>query len=236
MDPHSKILTLEATDTWVAAQRASGLKIGFTCGAFDLLHAGHVQYLAQARQLCDRLLVAVNTDASVRRYKNPLRPFHPEAQRAYVVAGFASVDAVTWLDEDRPLSLILRWKPDLYIKGGDYSAASLRSADAVKSYGGRVEVIEPEFAASTSRLAEKIALASLHATPEEPAASEARALVLLDRDGIAKKNWNVNGVPATFVLDAKGRIRYSHIGVLDFSDERVASQIMRLLPRKTFPK
>ena len=188
MDPRSKILTLETTDAWVAAQRDAGRKIGFTCGAFDLLHAGHVQYLAQARQLCDRLLVAVNTDASVRRYKNPLRPFHPEAQRAYVVAGLAPVDAVTWLDEDRPLALILRWKPDLYIKGGDYSEASLQSADAVKSYGGRVEVIEPEFATSTSRLAEKIVLASLHAAPEKPAALEARALVLLDRDGTLIRN------------------------------------------------
>ena len=88
-----------------------------------------MQYLAAARDLCDRLMVAVNSDASVGRYKNPLRPIVPQQERMYVVAGLAAVDAVTLLEDDRPLSLLLRWKPDLYIKGGDYAADELRSGD-----------------------------------------------------------------------------------------------------------
>src|SRR4051812_28480236 len=127
MDPQLKILTLEQADRWVETERAAGRRIGFTCGSFDLLHAGHVQYLAKARALCDRLLVAVNTDDSVRRYKSPRRPINPEASRMFVVAGLESVDAVTALDEDRPLSLIQRWKPDLYVKGGDYAPENLKS-------------------------------------------------------------------------------------------------------------
>ena len=131
------ILTLAETDQWVAEQRAAGLKIGFTCGAFDIMHAGHAQYLGAARAACDRLLVAVNSDESVQRYKNPLRPVNPWQNRAYVVSAMRSVDAVTVLDEDRPLPLILRWKPDFYIKGGDYKTGSLRSSSVVEEYGGQ---------------------------------------------------------------------------------------------------
>ena len=132
-------------DEWIRAERAAGRRIGFTCGSFDLLHAGHAQYLEKARASCDRLLVAVNSDASVRRYKSPLRPINPEGERMYVVAALAAVDAVTILDDDRPLSLLLRWKPDLYIKGGDYQSSSLRSAAAVEEYGGRVLLIPSGF-------------------------------------------------------------------------------------------
>src|SRR5205814_1790552 len=117
-----------------------------------LLHAGHVQYLEAARDLCDRLVVAVNSDESVRRIKGPSRPVNPEDQRMYVVAGLASVDAVTSMEDDRPLALLERWKPQLYIKGGDYRADTLRSADAVRSWGGEVRVIEPEFAVHTTAM------------------------------------------------------------------------------------
>jgi D-beta-D-heptose 7-phosphate kinase/D-beta-D-heptose 1-phosphate adenosyltransferase len=130
-DPQQKVLSHVDVDQWIRAERAAGRRIGFTCGSFDLLHAGHAQYLAKARASCDRMLVAVNSDASVRRYKSPLRPINPAAERMYLVAALAAVDAVTILDEDRPLSLLLRWKPDLYIKGGDYQSSSLRSAAAV---------------------------------------------------------------------------------------------------------
>src|SRR6266498_704813 len=173
MDPRAKILSHEQVDAWMAAQRASGRRIGFTCGSFDLLHAGHVQYLARARALCDGLLVAVNTDASVRRYKSPLRPVNPEAERAYVVAGLETVDAVTWLDEDRPLGLLLRWKPDLYIKGGGYTAEALGSGEAVRAYGGRVEAIPAEFDASSTAMLERIATLACHAEPE-PAGAKAQ--------------------------------------------------------------
>src|SRR5436190_9168523 len=109
MDPGAKILSLEQMDQWVASEKAAGRRIGFTCGAFDLLHAGHVQYLAAARELCDRLMVAVNTDESVRRYKNPLRPVNPERERMFVLAGLDSIDAVTAMEDDRPVALLTRW-------------------------------------------------------------------------------------------------------------------------------
>jgi len=184
----SKILSTDQMDQWVAAEKAAGRRIGFTCGSFDLLHAGHVEYLAKARELCDRLIVAVNSDASVSRYKNPLRPIVPERERMYVVAGLAAVDAVTLMEDDRPLSLLLRWKPDLYIKGGDYAEDTLRSGDAVKEYGGKVAVIKSGFDTSSSKLIERIGLLNAHAKPDDAAAQGFHGLVLLDRDGTLIRN------------------------------------------------
>jgi len=188
MNPGEKILSLEQMDQWVATEKAAGRRIGFTCGSFDLLHAGHVQYLGAASELCDRLIVAVNSDASVSRYKNPLRPIVPQRERMYVVAGLAAVDVVTLMEEDRPLSLLLRWKPDLYIKGGDYAEDSLRSADAVKEYGGKVAVVKSGFETSSSRLIERIELLSAHAAPDNALDQGVQGLVLLDRDGTLIRN------------------------------------------------
>src|SRR6476646_5418324 len=170
-DPYRKVLSHAEVDEWIRAEHAAGHRTGFTCGSFDLLHAGHAQYLAKARASCDRLLVAVNSDASVRRYKSPLRPINPEHERMYLVAALAAVDAVTLLDEDRPLSLLMRWKPDLYIKGGDYQSSSLRSAAAVEEYGGSVLLIPSDFATSTSGMLDRIAAISNHAAPEPVAAN-----------------------------------------------------------------
>jgi rfaE bifunctional protein nucleotidyltransferase chain/domain len=192
MDPGekilSKILSMDQMDRWVAAEKADGRRIGFTCGSFDLLHAGHVQYLEAARDLCDRLMVAVNSDASVSRYKNPLRPIVPQRERMYVVAGLASVDVVTLMEEDRPLSMLIRWKPDVYIKGGDYSEDALRSGDAVREYGGKVAVIRSDFETSSSKVIERIEAFTLHAKPEAAATQSFRGLVLLDRDGTLIRN------------------------------------------------
>lgn len=188
MDPSEKILSLEQMDQWVAAERAAGRRIGFTCGSFDLLHAGHVEYLAKARALCDRLIVAVNSDASVSRYKSPLRPIVPERERRYVVAALAAVDAVPLMEDDRPLSLLQRWKPDLYIKGGDYAEDSLRSGDAVREYGGKVAVIKSSFETSSSKMIEKMALLNTHAAPDLSANQGCHGLVLLDRDGTLIRN------------------------------------------------
>lgn len=179
----SKLLSHSQIDEWIARERQSGRRIGFTCGSFDLLHAGHVQYLAEAKDLCDRLIVAVNSDESVRRYKGPLRPINTAQHRMYVVAGLASADIVTHMDEDRPLSLLLRWRPDLYIKGGDYAASSLKSAEAVEQYGGAVRVIAADFPTSSSRMIERIGAILRHAAPDRPQPLARRGLVLLDRDG-----------------------------------------------------
>ena len=179
------ILTLEQVDAWVAAERAAGHRIGFTCGAFDIMHAGHAQYLAEAKAMCDRLLVAVNSDESIQRYKNPLRPVNPWKERAFVVAALASCDRVTVLNEDRPLSLLLRWRPELYIKGGDYAASSLKSGAAVEAYGGRTVVIPPQFGTSTTATFERIQALGIVAPPTAASSSapQPRGLALFDLDG-----------------------------------------------------
>ena len=177
------ILTLEETDRWVSEQRSAGLKIGFTCGAFDIMHAGHAQYLQAARASCDRLLVAVNSDASIQRYKNPLRPVNPWQNRAFVAAAMRSVDAVTVLDEDRPLALIQRWKPEFYIKGGDYKSGSLRSSPIVEEYGGQTVLIPVQFDTSTTRIFECIQALEKHAVPQKAHNPKPAGLIILDRDG-----------------------------------------------------
>jgi rfaE bifunctional protein nucleotidyltransferase chain/domain len=147
------------------------------------MHAGHAQYLAEAKAMCDRLLVAVNSDESIQRYKNPLRPVNPWRERAFVVAALASCDQVTVLDEDRPLSLLLRWKPELYIKGGDYAASSLTSGAAVEAYGGRTIVIPPQFDSSTTAMFERIQALGIVAAPVAASVPEPRGLALFDLDG-----------------------------------------------------
>lgn len=177
---------------WGDKQRAAGLRIGFTCGAFDLLHAGHVDYLEEARRLCDTLIVAVNSDASIQKYKSPLRPVISQEQRLRIVGALHSVDAVTLLDYARPLPLIEQIKPHLYIKGGDYAASNLRSAKALEAWGGQAVVIKVRFDSSTTQTIERAALLALHAEPEEPPNSDvrgpARGIVLIDRDGTIVKS------------------------------------------------
>jgi rfaE bifunctional protein nucleotidyltransferase chain/domain len=184
-----KIRSAAQVDSWVQAERSAGRRIGFTCGAFDVMHAGHADYLAKAKARCDRLLVAVNSDESIRRYKNPLRPVSPWNERAFVVAALEATDCVTILEDDRPLALIERWKPDLYIKGGDYSASALRSSSAVAAYGGESIVIASDFpSASTTAMFERIQALDLHETPLPAHPSRAEGLVLVDRDGTLVKD------------------------------------------------
>jgi rfaE bifunctional protein nucleotidyltransferase chain/domain len=191
-----KIRSAAQVDSWIDAERAAGRKIGFTCGAFDVMHAGHADYLALAKARCDRLLVAVNTDESIQRYKNPLRPVNPWNERAFVVAALESTDCVTVLEEDRPLMLIERWKPDLYIKGGDYSASALRSSSAVAAYGGESIVIASDFpSVSTSAMFERIQALALHETPLRAHPSQAKGLVLIDRDGTLVKDTTFDPGP-----------------------------------------
>lgn len=201
--------------TWGNKQRAAGLRIGFTCGAFDLLHAGHIDYLEEARGLCDTLIVAVNSDASIHQYKSALRPVTPQDQRLRIVGALRSVDAVTLLDHPRPLPLIEQIKPHLYIKGGDYSASNLRSAKALKAWGGEAVVIKVRFDASTTKTIERAAMLALHAEPEKPPASQARGIVLLDRDGTIVKSVPFLHEPARVKLvygAADGLLRLQAMG------------------------
>jgi rfaE bifunctional protein nucleotidyltransferase chain/domain len=187
----TKILTNDQVDGWIDKLRSAGRKFGYTCGAFDLLHAGHVDYLARSRARCDALLVAVNSDWSIRQYKNPHRPICSELERMNVVAALESVDAVTILNDVRPLAQIQRWKPDFYIKGGDYITRQLRSAEAVTAYGGQVVTIPVSHHVSTSQIIERVMAAQRLAPPSpviHAAGSAApKGIVFLDRDGTLLK-------------------------------------------------
>jgi rfaE bifunctional protein nucleotidyltransferase chain/domain len=129
----------------------------FTNGVFDLLHRGHVTYLAQARALGASLLVGLNTDASARRLaKGDDRPINPLADRAAVVAALESVSLVTWFDDDTPLQLILVARPDVLVKGGDWKVADIVGAREVRGWGGSVRSIPFEHERSTTALLERI--------------------------------------------------------------------------------
>ena len=139
---------LDAVQRW----RRLGLRIGFTNGVFDLLHPGHVTLLKQARAACDRLVVGVNSDASVKRLKGKDRPIQDEAARATVLASLASVDAVVVFAEDTPLDLIELVKPDVLVKGADYTLDKVVGAAQVQRWGGRVLLVDVERGHSTTGL------------------------------------------------------------------------------------
>ncbi|MEK9724620.1 MAG: D-glycero-beta-D-manno-heptose 1-phosphate adenylyltransferase, partial [Rhodospirillaceae bacterium] len=138
----AKLLTRAQAADRIEVWRRQGLKVGFTNGCFDLLHPGHVSLLAQARGACDRLIVALNSDASVKRLKGAGRPVQSEAARATVLASLAGVDACVLFDEDTPLDLINALKPDVLVKGADYTVDQVVGAAEVQSWGGRVVLAE----------------------------------------------------------------------------------------------
>jgi len=134
-----KVVGWEAAARWVADLQAQGRLAVFTNGCFDLLHAGHVHYLEEARSLGDGLIVGVNTDASVARLKKgPGRPLNREADRARVLAACACVDRVVLFAEDTPLALITLLTPDILVKGGDYRLDEIVGREVVLARGGRV--------------------------------------------------------------------------------------------------
>ncbi|GAB3664852.1 D-glycero-beta-D-manno-heptose 1-phosphate adenylyltransferase [Ramlibacter alkalitolerans] len=129
----------------------------FTNGVFDVLHRGHVTYLAQARAVGGSLVVALNTDASARRLgKGPDRPLNNEQDRAIVIAALESVSLVTWFDEDTPVELLSELRPHVYVKGGDYDMRKLAETALVEGYGGRALAIPFVDGYSTSQLVQKI--------------------------------------------------------------------------------
>lgn len=129
----------------------------FTNGVFDLLHPGHIDVLTGARAQGDALIVGVNSDASVRRLgKGPDRPVRSEAERAYVLAGLAAVDAVVVFDEDTPLELVTAVEPDVIVKGGDYAPDTVVGADVVRARGGRVVIIPLTPGQSTTSIIQRL--------------------------------------------------------------------------------
>jgi D-beta-D-heptose 7-phosphate kinase/D-beta-D-heptose 1-phosphate adenosyltransferase len=136
------VLDAAGAQRMVEAWKAEGLSVGFTNGCFDILHAGHVSLLNAARGQCDRLVLGLNSDASVRRLKGAGRPVNGEHDRACVLAALAAVDAVVVFEEDTPLKLIEALRPDILVKGADYTVEQVVGHEVVQSYGGRVVLID----------------------------------------------------------------------------------------------
>ena len=137
-DPAAKVRDLQSARRWRAAQAG---RVVFTNGVFDLLHPGHVDVLLGARRCGDALIVGLNSDASVRRLKGPARPVRSEAERAYVLAACEMVDCVVVFEQDTPLELVKVLRPDVLVKGGDYTESTIVGAPDVRSWGGEVRVI-----------------------------------------------------------------------------------------------
>jgi D-glycero-beta-D-manno-heptose 1-phosphate adenylyltransferase len=151
-----KIRALAEANEQVKIWQAKGEKVVFTNGCFDLLHLGHVDYLEKARNLGDRLIIGLNTDASVSRFKGPERPLQDQTSRSRVLAAFQFVDLVVLFNEDTPLNLITELLPNILVKGSDYLAENIVGADVVKKAGGKVETIDFVAGYSTTRIVEKI--------------------------------------------------------------------------------
>lgn len=137
-DAAAKVMSWDDARHWRDYTRG---RVVFTNGVFDLLHPGHIDVLTAARRAGDALVVGLNSDASVRRLKGPTRPIRSEAERAYVLAALAAVDAVVVFEQDTPLELIRVLEPDVLVKGGDYTEATIVGAPEVRARGGDVVVV-----------------------------------------------------------------------------------------------
>jgi len=151
-----RVVVADGLARTVAEHRRHGRRIVFTNGCFDVLHRGHVGYLNQAKRLGDVLVVAVNSDESVRRLKGPDRPVNPEADRLAVLAALSCVDHVVLFDADSPTALLEAVRPDVYVKGGDYRPDLIPEAALVRRLGGEVRVLDYLYDRSTSKIIEKI--------------------------------------------------------------------------------
>jgi D-beta-D-heptose 7-phosphate kinase/D-beta-D-heptose 1-phosphate adenosyltransferase len=151
-----KVLSRSDVFNCLQAERAKGRQVVFTNGCFDLLHVGHIQYLQQARNLGDLLVVGLNDDASVGRVKGEGRPLIEERQRAELLAALMCVDYVVYFPEDTPDELIRALRPDILVKGGDYSRDQVAGRSFVESYGGRVEVLPFVDGVSTTKIVKTI--------------------------------------------------------------------------------
>lgn len=151
-----KIKDLPAAVRQVTQWKQQGKRVVFTNGCFDLLHLGHVDYLEKARNLGDVLVVGLNTDDSVSRFKGPRRPIQDQVSRSRVMAALQSVDMVVFFNEDTPLELISALVPQVLVKGSDYLAENIVGAEVVKKAGGEVKTIDFVPGYSTTRIVERI--------------------------------------------------------------------------------
>ena len=153
---NDKVLTREALVRELESRRRLGQHVAFTNGCFDVLHAGHVQYLQEARAQADVLVVGLNTDGSIRALKGPGRPINPAAARSLVLAALQAVDYVTVFDEATPLELITAVRPDVLVKGADYRKDEVVGADFVENRGGRVHLAALREGYSTTNLLRRL--------------------------------------------------------------------------------
>lgn len=151
-----KILTLNEAIAWANACQDQGLEVVFSNGCFDILHLGHIDYLERAAALGNRLIVALNSDASVKRLKGESRPINDEHARTRMMAALAFVDAVILFEEDTPIDVISALKPDILVKGSDYTVENIVGAEFVINLGGRVETIALVEGFSTTGLISKL--------------------------------------------------------------------------------
>lgn len=151
-----KIVTIQEAKTQVSEWQRAGSRVVFTNGCFDLIHLGHVDYLEKARMLGDKLVIGLNSDDSVSRFKGPERPLQDQISRARVLAAMQFIDLVVFFNEDTPLNLITELLPDILVKGSDYLADNIVGANVVKKNGGVVKTIDFVPGYSTTRIVEKI--------------------------------------------------------------------------------
>ena len=152
----SKIISRQELPQIIEQIKSQNKKIVFSNGCFDLVHRGHVEYLAKAADLADIFILGLNTDASVSRLKGPSRPLQDEDARAVLMAGFSFIDYVVHFDEDTPLELITDIQPDVLVKGNDYKIEDVVGYDIVQENGGTVQTIELTEGYSTSIIVDKI--------------------------------------------------------------------------------
>ena len=151
-----KILDLQQLLIRIAEWRASGDRIVFTNGCFDILHVGHITLLEQCREFGDKVIIGLNSDHSIKGLKGPSRPVVGENERARVLAALGATDAVIVFDEPTPLELIRSLRPDVLVKGGDYTVANIVGADDMTTWGGRVEIVPTVSGASTTSTIQKM--------------------------------------------------------------------------------
>jgi D-beta-D-heptose 7-phosphate kinase / D-beta-D-heptose 1-phosphate adenosyltransferase len=154
--PKEKILDLSHLLARVSAWRRGKQRIVFTNGCFDILHLGHITLLEHCRTLADRLIVGINSDASVRKLKGDGRPIFSESERARVLAALAVTDAIVIFGEDTPLNLIRKIRPEVLVKGGDYVDSTIVGAPEVKAWGGKVEIVPIVNGFSTTRILQRL--------------------------------------------------------------------------------
>lgn len=195
----SKVKTRKELTSLIKKFKKQGKKIGVTNGVFDILHAGHVDYLEKAKENCDILIVSLNTDVSVKKYKDPGRPINSEQDRAKVVASLSCVDFVTFHNERRMRKTLEAFKPDFYIKAGDYKITELTSREVLKSWGGKAILIPSLNGYSTTTLFEKVINTYAPSATEVLVKKKKRTpVVFLDRDGVINEEREYIHTPEQF--------------------------------------